>query len=79
MRSRQPMKLTFLFQLHNVALSSGSLLLLLLMVEEILPIIRDRGLFYSICGPEAWTSVGVFENGLCGLDLLVIRNSNFTI
>lgn len=56
MRTRQPLKLQFLFQLHNVLLSSGSALLLALMVEEIFPIWRKHGLFYAICGEGAWTS-----------------------
>ncbi|KAF8483035.1 ELO family [Gautieria morchelliformis] len=35
MRSRQALKTTALFQLHNIVLSSGRLLLLVLIVEEI--------------------------------------------
>lgn len=55
MRSREPMKLTFLFQLHNILLSLGSFVLLLLIGEEIIPIMYNRGLFHSICGYDAWT------------------------
>jgi hypothetical protein len=33
-RNREPFKLTFLFRLHNIILSVGSLVLLLLMLEE---------------------------------------------
>ncbi|KZW02185.1 GNS1/SUR4 membrane protein, partial [Exidia glandulosa HHB12029] len=55
MRDREPMKLQFLFQLHNVLLSAGSGLLLVLMVEEIFPIWRKHGLFYAMCGTGAWT------------------------
>lgn len=57
MRSRHPLKMTTLFQLHNMLLSSGSLLLLVLMVEEIAPIVFKRGMFYGICGKDAWTPV----------------------
>ena len=57
MRPRQPLKMTALFQLHNIMLSSGSLILLVLMVKEIVPIVFRRGLFYGICGKGAWTPV----------------------
>jgi len=55
MKNQQPHKLTPLFQAHNMILSSGSLLLLILMLEEILPILRKEGLHHAICAPEAWT------------------------
>jgi fatty acid elongase 3 len=59
MRSHQALKMTALFQLHNMLLSSGSLVLLVLMVEEISPIVLQRGMFYGICGKDAWTPVRV--------------------
>jgi fatty acid elongase 3 len=55
MRERQALKLTFLFQLHNLLLTSGSALLLAVMLEEILPIVWNHGIFYAICGYGAWT------------------------
>ncbi|KAL1738020.1 ELO family, partial [Schizophyllum fasciatum] len=55
MKNQQPLKLNTLFRIHNVFLSSGSLLLLVLMVEEIAPILWEHGLFYSICNEGAWT------------------------
>jgi len=55
MRGRQALKLNALFQIHNVYLTSGSLLLLLLMVEEIGPIIWKNGLFYGMCNANSWT------------------------
>ncbi|KAG8949681.1 hypothetical protein FRC04_008427 [Tulasnella sp. 424] len=55
MRDRQPLKLTFLFQLHNLLLTTGSGLLLVVMLEEIVPIVWKHGLFYGICGYGAWT------------------------
>ncbi|PPQ69639.1 hypothetical protein CVT26_001515 [Gymnopilus dilepis] len=55
MKNQQPLKLTGLFQLHNVILSSGSLLLLVLMLEEILPIMWKHGLHYALCSEQAWT------------------------
>ncbi|KAK7058961.1 Fatty acyl-CoA elongase/Polyunsaturated fatty acid specific elongation enzyme [Paramarasmius palmivorus] len=56
MKNHPPQKLNTLFQAHNVILSSGSLLLLVLMLEEIVPIIWKHGLFYGICADGAWTS-----------------------
>ncbi|KAJ3515400.1 hypothetical protein NLJ89_g1776 [Agrocybe chaxingu] len=55
MKNRPAHKLTALFQAHNVILSSGSLLLLLLMLEEIVPIIWNHGLHYAMCHEAAWT------------------------
>jgi hypothetical protein len=57
MKTRQPQKLTFLFQVHNAILSSGSALLLVLMLEEILPIYWRHGVFYALCNAGAWTEV----------------------
>lgn len=62
MRPRKALKMTALFQLHNIFLSSGSLVLLALMVEEIAPIVFKRGLFVGICGKDAWTPVCVLES-----------------
>ena len=57
MKPRQALKLQFLFQVHNVILSSGSAILLALMLEEILPIFWKNGPFYAICNAGAWTEV----------------------
>jgi fatty acid elongase 3 len=59
MKNQQPLKLTFLFQVHNVILSSGSLLLLALMLEEILPIAWKHGIHYALCDENSWTPVRV--------------------
>ncbi|KDR84990.1 hypothetical protein GALMADRAFT_233524 [Galerina marginata CBS 339.88] len=55
MKNHQPLKLTSLFQVHNVILSSGSLMLLILMLEEILPMIWNNGFHHALCAREAWT------------------------
>jgi len=55
MKNQQPLKLTLLFQTHNIILSSGSLLLLILMLEEILPIMWNNGVYHAICAKESWT------------------------
>jgi hypothetical protein len=85
MRDKQPLKLQFLFQLHNVILSSGSLLLLILMLEEILPIGLRLGPYGMICGEKAWTKVitrlaavhhtnaGTAENGILLHDQLFLQ------
>jgi len=57
MKNRQPVKLAALFQTHNVILSSGSLLLLLLILEEILPILWNNGLHSALCDEASWTPV----------------------
>jgi len=55
MKTRQPQKLTSLFQLHNVILSGGSAILLALMAEEIGPVLWKHGIFHALCHPAAWT------------------------
>ncbi|KXN90022.1 Putative elongation of fatty acids protein 1 [Leucoagaricus sp. SymC.cos] len=55
MTNRQPYKLATLFQIHNVFLSSGSALLLALMLEEIVPRMWRHGLNHALCSEEAWT------------------------
>jgi len=56
MRDRAPIRANGLFQLHNVILTLGSGILLVLMVEEVVPILWKGGLFHAMCGDEAWTS-----------------------
>jgi hypothetical protein len=57
MKNQQPRKLTTLFQIHNVLLSSGSFLLLALMLEEIIPKLWTHGLHFALCNEKSWTSV----------------------
>jgi fatty acid elongase 3 len=57
MKNRPPYKLQVLFQTHNLILTSGSALLLALMLEEILPILFKHGPFYALCNSNAWTEV----------------------
>lgn len=60
MKPRQALRLTTLFQIHNVILSSGSALLLALMLEEIVPIWYKNGLHSALCDAESWTPVRLF-------------------
>lgn len=49
------LKLNFLFQLHNVSLTLISLILLLLCVEQLIPMLYHHGLFYAICHRDSFT------------------------
>lgn len=48
------LKLNTLFQLHNVGLTLASLFLLLLMIEQLVPIWVNQGLLYAICDEGAF-------------------------
>lgn len=50
-----PIKLNFIFQLHNLSLTLASLSLLLLMVEQVFPIVYYNGLLNSVCASESFT------------------------
>ncbi|KAJ7207606.1 GNS1/SUR4 family-domain-containing protein [Mycena pura] len=56
MKNHPPQKLNTLFKAHNFILSAGSLLLLILLLEEIVPIIWRNGIFNAMCAHESWTS-----------------------
>ncbi|KZV77174.1 GNS1/SUR4 membrane protein [Peniophora sp. CONT] len=55
MKNRKPLKLQIPFMIHNVYLTTGSGLLLLLMLEEILPKLWNHGVFYALCNSNSWT------------------------
>jgi hypothetical protein len=57
MKTRQPLKLNVLFQLHNAILTIGSGLLLACMAEEVVPILWRTGVFNAICSVKSWTPV----------------------
>jgi len=57
MKTRQPLKLNGLFQLHNVILTLGSGLLLACMAEEVVPLLWRTGVFDAACSPASWTPV----------------------
>jgi fatty acid elongase 3 len=60
-KDRAPKKLNTLFQIHNILLSSFSGLLLVLILEEILPKLWNKGVFYAFCSADAWTEVNTFR------------------
>lgn len=49
MKNRPAYKLTTLFMIHNFVLTAVSGILLALFVEQLLPTLWYRGVFYSIC------------------------------
>ena len=51
----KPFVLNGLFQIHNLFLTTLSFTLLILMCEQIIPMIYHHGLFYTICDIKAWT------------------------
>ncbi|ORX53925.1 GNS1/SUR4 membrane protein [Hesseltinella vesiculosa] len=48
-------RLQFFFQIHNLLLTLVSGALLVLMVEQIFPILYNHGLLYAICSTKGWT------------------------
>lgn len=57
MKDKPPYKLQFLFQVHNVILSAGSLLLVSLILEEVIPMVWGHGVFWGLCSTDMWTDV----------------------
>ncbi|KAH9944374.1 GNS1/SUR4 membrane protein [Epithele typhae] len=55
MKNRSPLKLQFLFRVHNAFLSSGSLLLVLLIMEEVVPRYLKHGTFWVLCNDDMWS------------------------
>lgn len=55
LKNRAPLHLNIPFQIHNLFLTSVSFIILVLMVEELIPIIAENGLFFAICNIGAWT------------------------
>jgi len=85
MRNQKPVQLNFVFKVHNLALSVLSGILLVLMLEQLVPMIRDSGLFHSICKRDGgWSDKLVVlyyvswaldsEN----VDVILIENSSIT-
>ncbi|CCE63445.1 hypothetical protein TPHA_0E03550 [Tetrapisispora phaffii CBS 4417] len=54
LRNREPYKLNAIFQLHNIFLTFVSFSLLVLMIEQLFPIIYRNGIFFGICDISAW-------------------------
>ncbi|CAM0139649.1 Fatty acyl-CoA elongase/Polyunsaturated fatty acid specific elongation enzyme [Umbelopsis sp. WA50703] len=55
LRSASAFKFKLLFQIHNLLLTLVSLSLLLLLIEQLLPIIVKNGVLHAVCSTEGWT------------------------
>ncbi|OGM39320.1 elongation of fatty acids protein [Aspergillus bombycis] len=57
MRNRAPFPLRSLFRIHNVYLTVLSAILLALYIEELVPTVFRKGIFYAICHRDGgWTN-----------------------
>jgi len=52
MKSRNAMKFKSFLIVHNLFLSIGSLILLILLLENIIPLVFKNGLYFGICSPD---------------------------
>ena len=57
MKDRAPMKLQHLFQAHNIFLCSGSLLLMTLILEAVIPMVWQHGVWWGMCNISMWSDV----------------------
>jgi uncharacterized membrane protein len=57
MKDRSPQRLNTLFRIHNVFLSVGSLILLVLMMEEVGSIWLTNTTYGTMCDETSWTEV----------------------
>ncbi len=56
MRNRAPFKLKTVFLIHNFYLTAISAALLVLFIEQLLPTVVRKGIFYAICDSDGgWT------------------------
>lgn len=57
MKNRAPLHARCLMQAYNITMSGVSLLLLVLMLEELRPLLRRVGIVDAICAEGSWTEV----------------------
>jgi fatty acid elongase 3 len=57
MRNRKPYRVKSLFLIHNFCLTVISAILLTLYIEELIPTLARKGIFYTICNHRGgWTN-----------------------
>jgi hypothetical protein len=68
MRDRPAFKLSFIFKVHNFYLTTISAVLLALFLEQVIPTVYHRGIFYAICHTNGgWTPPLVILYYVCAL------------
>lgn len=56
MKNRPPFKLNGIFMVHNLYLTVASAIMLALFIEQLLPTVWRRGVFFAICDHRGgWT------------------------
>ncbi|KAI4181487.1 MAG: hypothetical protein L6R41_006593 [Letrouitia leprolyta] len=56
MKNRKPLKLNVLFMMHNLGLTIASAIMLVLFIEQLVPTVWRRGVFFAICDHRGgWT------------------------
>lgn len=56
MKNRDPVKLNALFMIHNLYLTVASAIMLVLFIEQLVPTVWRRGIFFAICDHRGgWT------------------------
>ena len=56
MKNRDPVKLNALFMVHNLYLTVASAIMLVLFIEQLVPTVWRRGVFFAICDHRGgWT------------------------
>ncbi|KAI4128941.1 MAG: hypothetical protein LQ338_002493 [Usnochroma carphineum] len=56
MKNRKPFKLNALFMIHNLYLTVASAIMLALFIEQLIPTVWRRGIFFAICDHRGgWT------------------------
>ncbi|KAJ7135201.1 ELO family [Mycena crocata] len=68
MKSRSPFQPRQAMQIHNLAMSVASLVLLVFMLQEIVPSIQRLGFLASMCTTESWNEAYVLQ--VCLYDMV---------